>query len=51
MEEGCELEDEGSGSCSCFRSVSARSGVGVLEAAAIRGGRDFRARSRGGTSG
>ncbi len=42
-------EDE-RGSWSCLRRVTARSGAEVREAAAIRGGRDFRAWRIGGTS-
>lgn len=37
------VEDEKRGSCSCLRSVTARSGAEVREAAAMSGGRDFRA--------
>lgn len=45
-----EDEDE-RGSWSCLRRVTARSGAEVREAAAMRGGRVFRACRIGGTSG
>ncbi len=45
------LAEDERGSWSCLRRVTARSGAEVREAAAIRGGRDFRAWRIGGTSG
>lgn len=45
------VEEDERGSWSCLRRVTARSGAKDREAAAIRGGRDFRAWRIGGTSG